>query len=55
MAEQLDLLVTPEQRAKPWRIAAETAAGNPYLSDRQRAANAAYYNQMADRIERGEI
>jgi hypothetical protein len=52
--EQLDLLVSPQDRAKPWRVAAETAASNPYLSEREREYNARYYIDMADKIERGE-
>lgn len=52
--EQLDLLVSPQERAKPWRVAAEVATSNPYLSEREREHNAAYYRQMADKIERGE-
>lgn len=52
--EQLDLLVSPKDRARPWRIAAETAATNPFLPERDREFNANYYNQMADGIERGD-
>ena len=54
MPEQLDLLVTPEERARPWRIAAETAEHDPNFPPPERAKRADYYRQQAERIERGE-
>jgi len=52
--QQLDLLVTPEERARPWRIAAETAEHDPNFPPPERAKRADYYRQQAERIERGE-
>lgn len=52
--QQLDFLVTPEERARPWRIAAQTAEADPHFDQRERAKRADYYRDMAERIERGE-
>ena len=52
--EQLDMLTTPEERARPWRIAAETAEHDPNFPQAERAKRADYFRQQAARIERGE-
>lgn len=52
--EQLDMLKTPQDRARPWREAAETAAHDPHFTESERCERARYYTQQAERIERGE-
>lgn len=52
--EQLDMLVTPEERARPWRIAAETAECDPHFPPAERAKRADYFREQAAKIERGE-
>ena len=52
--EQLDMLKSPQDRAKPWREAAETAAHDWHFTESERECRARYYIQQAERIERGE-
>ncbi len=52
--EQLDMLKSPQDRARPWREAAETAKHDPHFTERERCQRADYYSKRADAIERGE-
>lgn len=52
--EQLDMLQSPQDRAKPWREAAKAAENNFLLPEWDRNYNTRYYTEMADKIERGE-
>ena len=52
--EQLDMLKTPQQRAEPWRIAADVARHDPHFLPSECERRAAYYTEQADKIERGE-
>lgn len=52
-ATQLDLLRhSPAELARAYRIAADTALANPWLSALERKRRAEYYRGEAERIER---